>query len=151
MTEILDISQSLSQASVAKSEGRISNYQEDANFARAEAEYAASESKYAAEEANRKTALADAIAAQRASAASRGVAAFEGSPIAAMRETARRSSIESERAREDVVRGRDRLKFEKYGSETAKSAATYKASQKASKYKAKAGVSLLKTAGSFLV
>jgi hypothetical protein len=150
MTEILDIAQSLSQASVAKSEGRISNYQEDANFARSEAEYAASESKYAAEEANRKTALADAIAAQRASAAGRGVAVFEGSPIAAMRETARRSGIESERSKEEMRREKDRLKFEKYGSETAKSAATYKAQQKASAYKAKAGISLLKTAGSYL-
>ncbi len=129
---MLEFASSHNQAKVAESEGRMANYQEDANFARAEAQYAS-------EEANRKTALADAIASQSAAAAGRGVSSFSRSPLAAMRENSRRSSIESQRAKEQLA-------FERYGSDTAKRASSYTSKQKASAIKTRGTMSLLKKA-----
>lgn len=85
MLETAGFMQARNQAKVAEMEGNLNAMQESARFT--------------AEEADRKTALADAIASQRASAAGRGVSAFEGSPLAVIGETVRRSNVESERAR----------------------------------------------------
>ncbi len=133
------------QASTIESEARIENYQEDANFAHAETQYAA-------EEANRKLTLADALESQAdamgsqiAGAAGRGVSAFAGSPLAAMRETTRKSGMMVDRSNEESKAAKRQLSFERYGSKTAKDATTYKAKQKSRGIKSKARMNFLKS------
>jgi len=76
----------------ARSEAQQLNRQADINARQSDVEVTAME-------ADRRRALADAIATSRASAAGRGGSAFEGSPLTAAREMSRRSSIEGQRTR----------------------------------------------------
>lgn len=68
-------------------------------IARGEAEVAAKAEEVAAvqREADRKSRLADALASQNASFAASNVAAFEGSPLAVMREDIRREELATQR------------------------------------------------------
>jgi hypothetical protein len=126
-----------------RSEARIENYQEDANFARAETQFAA-------EEANRRMTLADALESQAdamgsqiAGAASRGVSAFSGSPLAAMRETTRKSGMMVDRSKAESAEAKRQLSFERYGSKTAKDATTYRSRQKARAIRGRATMNFL--------
>ena len=116
MLDIAAYKQAQNQASIVKQEGQLAAAQEDVAIT--------------AMEADRKMALADALASQRASAAGRGVSAFEGSPITVIDETARRSEIEGERNR--------------FSSKIAKQAALYKSRSQASGIKSRAKLQLAK-------
>lgn len=68
-------------------------------IAHGEAEVAAKQEEAAgvAREADRKAALADALASQNAAAGAGGIAAFEGSPLSVMKEDIRREAKATER------------------------------------------------------
>lgn len=123
MLESLAYSQARNQAKTIRAEENLNARQEDARIT--------------AEEADRKTMLADALASQAASAAGRGVSAFEGSPLTVMAETSRRSDAEGERNR--------------FSSKTSKQAGLYKARSKAGQVKSKARLSLIKGVGSNVI
>lgn len=99
MLEVAGFMQARNQAKTIEAEGKLNALQEDVRIT--------------AEEADRKTLLADALASQAASAAGRGISAFEGSPLTVMAETSRRSQVEGERNR--------------FSSEVAKQAGLYRA------------------------
>ncbi len=69
------------------------------DIARGEAEVAAKSEEAAGvqREADRKSALAEALASQNAAAGTAGIAAFEGSPLSVMQEDIRRESVSTER------------------------------------------------------
>jgi hypothetical protein len=85
MMDLMAYSEARNQAKQVGREARLNNLQTNVEVTAAEAD--------------RKTALADAIATSRASAAGRGGSAFEGSPLTAVAEMSRRSDTEGQRNR----------------------------------------------------
>lgn len=85
MIDLLAYQESRNQARQVQQESRLNNLQTNVEVMAAEAD--------------RKSALADAIASSRASAAGRGASVFEGSPLTAVREMSRRSEVEGQRTR----------------------------------------------------
>lgn len=109
-------------------------YQQTRNAAAAakqEGEFAAKQENLAAvqREADRKERLANAMASQTASAGSRGVAVFEGSPLSVLQEDIRREEVATER---DV-----------FGAKLAASTAKIRASNQSSALRAQANIGLL--------
>lgn len=109
-------------------------YQQTRNAATAakqEGEFAAKQENLAAvqREADRKERLANAMASQTASAGSRGVAVFEGSPLSVLQEDIRREEVATER---DV-----------FGAKLAASTAKIRASNLSKALKTQANIGLL--------
>ena len=102
-----------------------------ATAARQEGEFAAKQENLAAvqREADRKERLARAMASQTASAGSRGVAVFEGSPLSVLQEDVRREEEATER---DV-----------FGAKLAASTAKIRASNQSKALKTQANIGLL--------
>jgi hypothetical protein len=115
--DLMAYGEARSQAQQVQRESKLNNLQADVEITAAEAD--------------RKTALADAIASSRASAAGRGGSAFEGSPLAAVREMSRRSGIEGARNR--------------YSARTGMLAEQYRSAVQVGQIKQQAKISLLKS------
>ena len=106
-----------------------------ASVAKAEGEFAAKQEKLGAtqRESDRKERLATAMASQTASAGARGVAAFEGSPLAILNEDIRREEVATER---DI-----------FGSKLSAAQARLRGSNQAQSLKSQATIGLVKSVG----